>query len=86
MKTYKACPTSPPIQIAQGLVSAKPLQTDNFHRVLVAERSYNTHLLPKDKQKFGVAPALCGVRPLMLGWRPAGQQFLCGVCVRLAAQ
>jgi hypothetical protein len=87
VKTYKVCPTSPPITIMQGVVVSgkKRLHVlERFHVVVVAARSRNAHLVPVDKPASGVDAALCAVRPLMLGWQPAGKQFLCSVCVRLA--
>lgn len=91
--TYKVCPTSPPIVVMQGVVvPGKKKSTDlsKYHKVRVAARSKNVHLIPKDKPLFGVDPALCSVRPLMLGWAPHNEKVgpnvsLCGVCNRLAA-
>jgi len=67
-------------------VAQKQIDFSQFHAVVVAERSTTAHLIPVDKQRFGTEPALCGVRPLMLGWQPADHQASCEVCAVEAVQ
>lgn len=80
----------------QGVLGVKKdINLSLYHRVLIAARSKNVHLIPKAKPLFGIDPALCGVKPLMLGWAPlavteaestGSSAFLCEGCRREASQ
>jgi hypothetical protein len=62
----------------------KQIDFSQYHAVVVAARSTTAHLISNAWPLFGVDPALCGARPLMLGWQPADHQTSCEACAREA--